>query len=87
MITNREEKEERQRNLFWQHANVIMMIIRVSGRMSNVFANGDLGSVPGQVILKTQKMVLDAALIHIQYYKVRVKGKLEQIHRKEYRPK
>ena len=32
--------------------------------MSKVFANdpGDQGSVPGRVIPKTQKMVLDAAL-------------------------
>ena len=28
--------------------------------------------------LKTQKMVLDAALLNTQYYKVRIKGKVEQ---------
>ena len=27
---------------------------------------------------KTQKMVLDAALLHTQHYKVRIKGKVEQ---------
>ena len=45
-----------------------------------VFANGlgDLGSIPGQVILKTQKMVLDASLLNAQHYKVRIKGKVEQ---------
>ena len=45
-----------------------------------VFANdpGDLGSIPGRVIPKTQKMVLDAALLNTQHYKVRIKGKVEQ---------
>ena len=48
--------------------------------MSKVFANasGDRGSIPGQVIPKTQKMVLDAALLNTQYYKVNIKGKVEQ---------
>ena len=38
----------------------------------------DQGSIPGQVIPKSQKMVLDAALLSIQHYKVRIKGKVEQ---------
>ena len=44
--------------------------------MSRVFANdlGDQGSIPGQVIPKTQKMVLDAALLNTQHYKVWIKG-------------
>ena len=48
--------------------------------MSRVFANGpeDRGSIPGQVIPKTQKMVIDAALLNTQHYKVRIKGKVEQ---------
>ena len=48
--------------------------------MSRVFANGsgDWGSIPGRVMPKTQKMVLDAALLITQYYKVRIKGKVEQ---------
>ena len=43
--------------------------------MSRVFANGlgDQGSIPGRVIPKTQKMVLDAALLSNLNYKVRVK--------------
>ena len=50
------------------------------GLMSRVFANGlgDLGSIPGRVIPKTQKMVPDAALLNTQHYKVRIKGKVEQ---------
>ena len=45
-----------------------------------VFANGpgDLGSILGRVIPKTQKMVLDASLLNTQHYKVRIKGKVEQ---------
>ena len=39
---------------------------------------GDLGSVPGLVIPKTQKMVLDASLFNTQHYKVQIKGKVEQ---------
>ena len=48
--------------------------------MVRVFANGlgDLGSIPGQVIPKTQKMVLDATLLNTQHYKVRIKGKVKQ---------
>ena len=50
------------------------------GMMVRVFANGpgDQGSIPGRVIPKTQKMVLDAALLNTQHYKVRIKGKVEQ---------
>ena len=48
--------------------------------MSRVFAkgSGDQGSIPDQVIPKTQKMVLDSALLNSQHYKVRIKGKVEQ---------
>ena len=43
--------------------------------MSRVFANGpgDLGSISGRVIPKTLKMVLDAALLNTQHYKVGIK--------------
>ena len=36
------------------------------------------GSIPGRVIPKTQKMVLDASLLNTQHYKVRFEGKVEQ---------
>ena len=50
------------------------------GLAVRVFANGpgDLGSIPGRVIPKTQKMVLDASLLNTQHYKVQIKGKVEQ---------
>ena len=48
--------------------------------MSRVFANGpgDPGSIPGRVIPKTQKLLLDAALHNTRHYKVWIKGKVEQ---------
>ena len=56
--------------------------IRLVGR---VFANspGDQGSIPGQVIPKTQKKkkkkkkVLDTSLLNNQHYKIHIKGKME----------
>ena len=50
------------------------------GLISRVFANGpgDQGSIPCSVIPKTQKLVLDAALLSSQDYKVTIKGKVDQ---------
>ncbi len=59
--------------------------------MGRVFANGpgDLGSIPSCVIPKTFKMVLDISLLNTllsvkegdikyHFYKIRIKGKVEQ---------
>ena len=48
--------------------------------MGKVSANGqgDLDSIPGRVIPKTLKMVLDASLLSTQQYKVLIKGNVEQ---------
>ena len=48
--------------------------------MSCVFANepGDQGSIPGWVIQKTPKIVVDAALLNTQHYKIRIKVKVKQ---------
>ena len=48
--------------------------------MVRVFANalGDLGSISGRFIPKTQKIVLDATLLKTQHFKVRIKGEVEQ---------
>ena len=45
-----------------------------------MFANGprDQGSVPGHVIPKTLKMVLDTSLPNTHHYKVCIKGKVEK---------
>ena len=44
--------------------------------MIRVFANGprNRGSIPGRVILKIQKMVLDTSLLNTQHYVVWIKG-------------
>ena len=45
-----------------------------------VFTNdpGDRGSIPGRVIPKTLKMVIDTYLLNTQHYKIRIKGKVER---------
>ena len=45
-----------------------------------MFANGpgDLGSIPGRIIPKTLKMVLDTSLLNTKQYKVHIKAKVEQ---------
>ena len=50
------------------------------GLVGRVLANGPgyQGSVPGHVIQKTLKMVLDTSLLNTQQYKVGIKGKVEQ---------
>ena len=39
---------------------------------------GNLGSIAGRFIPKTQKVVLDASLLNTLHYKGRFKGKVEQ---------
>ena len=55
-------------------------IDRLIGTVGRVFGNGlgDLSSIPGRVIPKTSKMVLDTSLLNTQQYKVRIMGKVEQ---------
>ena len=50
------------------------------GLVGRVLANGpgNRGSIPGGVIPKTLKMVLDNSLLNTQQYKVRIKSKVEQ---------
>ena len=74
--------------IYYQHYQSVKIInmvpidhrYRLIGLVSRVFANGprDLGSIPGRVIPKTLKMVLDTSLLNPQRYKVRIKGKVEQ---------
>ena len=53
---------------------------RLIGLVGRVFANGpgDLSSIPGRVVPKTLKMVLDTSLLNTQQYKVRIEGKVEK---------
>ena len=58
----------------------VIFLVGKIGLAVTVFANGsgDLGSIPGRVISKTQKMVLYASLLNTQHYKVRINVKVEQ---------
>ena len=59
--------------------NKYPIYIKMIGLISRVFTNGpgDRHSILGRVIPKTQKMILDAALLYTQLYKVIIKGKVE----------
>ena len=64
--------------------NIIVLVCpnldQLIGLVGRVFTNGpgDLCSIPGRVIPKTLKMVLDTSLLNTQQYKVCIKGKVEQ---------
>ena len=63
-----------------EFVRIIDIFNRLIGLEGKAFANGpeDLGSIPGRVISKTLKEVLDTSLLNTQQYKVRIKGKVEQ---------
>ena len=71
-------------NYNWYHRHfhiiIIIIIFIIIVVVVRLFANGpgDRGSVPGRVIPKTLKMVLDTSLLKTQHYKIRIKGKVEQ---------
>ena len=58
----------------------IYIYIRLIGLVGRVFTSGsgDLGSIPGRVIPKTLKMLLDTSLLNTQQYKVCIQSKVEQ---------
>ena len=58
---------------------------RLIGLVSRVFANGpgDLGSIPGRVIPKTLKMVVDTSLLNTQQYEVLIEAKVKQSREKK----
>ena len=60
-----------------QGAEAKLEIIELLGR---VFANGpgDQGSIPGRVLPKTIKLVLDPSLLNTLQYKIYIKGKVEK---------
>ena len=59
---------------------LLLLLYRLIGLAGRVFANGpgDLGLIPGRVIPKTFKMILDTSLLNTQEYKVHIKGKVKQ---------
>ena len=60
-----------------RNTQCIHAVHRLVGR---VFVNGlgDMGSIPGHVIPKTSKTVLDTSSLNTQQYKVCIKDKVEQ---------
>ena len=58
----------------------MLTINRLIGQVRRVFANGpgDPGLIPGCVIPKTLKMVLDTSLLNVKQYKLDIKGKVDQ---------
>ena len=64
-----------------QTSNSILFELSLSiGLVGRVFTNGPglLGSIPGCIIPKTLKMLLDTELLNAQQYKVRIKGKVKK---------
>ena len=69
------------KSIFMQIVLFQKIQFRISiGLVGRVFANGpgDLDSIPGRVIPKTLKMILDTSVLNTEQYKVRIKGKVEQ---------
>ena len=52
------------------HKNYIIMVLTNDP--------GDRGSIPGRVIPKTQKIILDATLLNIQHDKIWIKDEVDQ---------
>ena len=68
-------------NMWYQLGNNNVIVnIRLIGQVGRVFANGPghMGSIPGRVIPKIFKIVLDTSLLNTQQYKACIKGKVEQ---------
>ena len=72
--------KNRKRRITFIYIQFIYYLYWSIGEMDRVFANGpgDRGSITGRVIPKIQKIVLETYLLNTQYYKVRIKGKVEQ---------
>ena len=70
---------EMKKNILSYHCFGLIYLTAYQPLMS-YFANGsgDRRSIPGRVIPKTLKMVLDASLLNTLHYKVRIKGKVEK---------
>ena len=77
--------------VFWFYSSgklfaALLYFFLISGIFFNIFLSlfrkfrspGDLVSIPGCVIPKTLKMVLDTSLLNTQQCNVRIKGKVEQ---------
>ena len=67
----------REENLL-READSLLIAVKKNTISTNANGPGDLGSIPGRVIPKTFKMVLDTSLLNTQQYKIRMKGKVDQ---------
>ena len=72
---------DNQSNLLSAGLEDVYINIYTFGIMVRVITNGsrDCGSIPGRVIPKNQKMVLDASLLSTHYYKVQIKDKWSKL--------
>ena len=79
-MTNNLYTKKQNLILFWGCRLLNLSTDWLIDLVGRVFANGpgDLGSIPGRVLPKTLKMVLDTSLLNTQQYKVHIKGKVEQ---------
>ena len=71
--------------LFWTHLYFLFFTFTLNISYIYIYiyiynwnSPGDLGSIPGRVIPKTLKMILDTSLLNTQQYKVCIKCKMEQ---------
>ena len=71
---------DREKEFFFKKNLSQYIYNQLIGLMGRVFANGlgVLGAIPGRVISKTLKMVLETSLLNTQQEKVRIKGEVEQ---------
>ena len=65
--------------VYYRVVTTIPQSIALTSPVGRVFADGpeDLGSIPGHVIPKTLKMVLNTSLLNTQQYKVRFRVKIQ----------
>ena len=74
--------QSKQKLHLWKGSEkkISLIFYQAIGLMSRAFTDGpgDRGSIPGRIIPKTQKMVLDPAWLSTQHYKVTIMGKVEQ---------
>ena len=67
-------------SLILGHLQEVCIFAKAIGLVGRMFTNGPgaLGSIPGRIIPKTLKMVLDTSLLNTQQYKVCIESKVEQ---------
>ena len=72
-----EKKKKEQNPCYIFKTQLIKVVFLVQSEFVFTNDSGDRGAIPGRVIPKTLKMVLDTSLLNTQHYKVHIKGKVE----------